>query len=214
MAILFKKTKLVELQIDEYLDLIVKGGIVFKEGVRFYIEKRESEFDERLAFLRETENKADVLRRAIESQLYLRTLIPESRGDVLGLLESVDKVLNIITDTLLEFSVEIPTIPKTVRKPFFDIVTCAIQCSDHTVGGVRAYFRNLEAVRDHITKVQTFRRETNRMAEEIKRTVFRSSMSLSKKIHLRYFSYHVERIADQAEDVCDRLAIAAIKKYE
>jgi len=39
-------------------------------------------------------------------------------------------------------------------------------------------------------------------------------MSLSKKIHVRYFSYHVERIAEQSDDVCDRLAIAAIKKYE
>jgi len=214
MALLFKKTKLVELQIDEYLDHIVQGGLVFKEGVRFYLEGRTGEFDERLAILRNMENKADTLRRTIESQLYLRTLIPESRGDVLGLLESVDKVLNIIADTLLEFSVEIPALPKAVHKPFLDLVNHAVSCSEHTVAGIRAYFRNLEAVRDHINKVQFYRRETNRMAENIKRTIFRSRIALSKKIHARYFSYHVERIADESDDVCDRLAIAAIKKYE
>ncbi|MCU0412351.1 MAG: hypothetical protein MUF82_07460, partial [Bacteroidetes bacterium] len=134
--------------------------------------------------------------------------------DVLGLLESADRVLNIITDTLLEFSVEIPVIPANVRRPFQDLIEFSINCSDHTVGGIRAYFRNLEAVRDHINKVQLYRRETNRMAENIKRTIFRSRMTLSKKIHVRYFSYHIERIAEQSDDVCDRLAIAVIKKYE
>jgi hypothetical protein len=214
MALLFKKTKKVELQIDEYLDLIVQGGLVFREGVRFYLEGRSEEFEARLAVLREMENTADGLRRTIESQLYLRTLIPESRGDVLGLLESADRVLNITTETLLEFSVEIPSIPKEIHRPYLDLVDYAVNCSDHTVGGIRAYFRNLEAVRDHINKVQLYRRETNRMAENIKRTIFRRRMSLSKKIHVRYFSYHVERIAEQSDDVCDRLAIAAIKKYE
>jgi uncharacterized protein len=214
MALLFKKTKKVELQIDEYLDHIVQGGLVFREGVRFYLEGRLEEFEARLAVLREMENTADGLRRAIESQLYLKTLIPESRGDVLGLLESADRVLNITTDTLLEFSVEIPSLPKEVHRPFLDMVEYAVNCCDHTVGGIRAYFRNLEAVRDHINKVQLYRRETNRMAENIKRTIFRRRMSLSKKIHVRYFSYHVERIAEQSDDVCDRLAIAAIKKYE
>jgi hypothetical protein len=214
MALLFKKTKKVELQIDEYLDHIVQGGLVFREGVRFYLEGRLEEFEARLAVLREMENTADGLRRAIESQLYLKTLIPESRGDVLGLLESADRVLNITTETLLEFSVEIPSLPKEVHRPFLDMVEYAVNCCDHTVGGIRAYFRNLEAVRDHINKVQLYRRETNRMAENIKRTIFRRRMSLSKKIHVRYFSYHVERIAEQSDDVSDRLAIAAIKKYE
>ena len=214
MALLFRKTNLVELQIDEYLDQIVQGGLVFKEGVRFYLEGRMEEFEVRLSILREMENTADTLRRTIESQLYLRTLIPESRGDVLGLLESADKVLNITTDTLLEFSVEIPEMPRSVSKQFLDLIEFAVNCSDHTVGGIRAYFRNLDAVRDHINKVQLYRRETNRMAENIKRTIFRSRMSLSKKIHVRYFSYHIERIAEQSDDVCDRLAIAAIKKYE
>lgn len=214
MALLFKKTHLVEMQIDEYLDQIVQGGLVFKEGFRFYIEGRMEEFEERLTILREMEEKADTLRRAVESQLYMRTLIPESRGDVLGLLESADKVLNVTTDTLLEFSLESPAIPVNVRKAFQDLIAAAVNCSDHTVGGIRAYFRNLDAVRDHINKVRLYRRETNRMTENITRTIFHGRLSLSKKIHVRTFCYHIERIAEESDDVCDRLAIAVIKKFD
>lgn len=215
MAFLFSKTKKIELQIEEYLDYVIQGGLIFRQGMKYYFENRMDEFESRLADLRKIEEKADMLRRTIESKLYLRTLIPESRGDVLGLLESSDRVLNISTDTMLEFSVEIPQIPADLHVLYMDLAESAVFCVENTVGGIRAYFRNIDAVQDHVNKVQTYRKETNKLAEKLKRTIFRmQDLELSHKIHLRYFSYHIERIADEAEDVCDRLAIAAIKKFE
>jgi uncharacterized protein Yka (UPF0111/DUF47 family) len=62
--------------------------------------------------------------------------------------------------------------------------------------------------------VQFYKKETNKIAEEIKRTVFRTDNRLSEKIHIRYFSFHIERIAEESEDVCDRLSIATIKRFE
>jgi hypothetical protein len=38
------------------------------------------------------------------------------------------------------------------------------------------------------------------------------NIDLSWKVHMRYFAYHIETISDEAEDVCDRLAIATIKR--
>lgn len=215
MAFIFTKTKKIELQIEEFLDYVIQGGLIFRQGMKYYFEKRLDEFESRLTELRKIEEKADMLRRTIESKLYLRTLIPESRGDVLGLLESTDRVLNISADTLLEFSVEIPDIPESLHHYYMDLAESAVFCVENTVGGIRAYFRNIDAVQDHVNKVQTYRKETNKIGEKLKRTIFRmDNLDLSHKIHLRYFSYHVEMIADEAEDVCDRLAIAAIKKFE
>lgn len=214
MAFLFTKTKKIELQIEEFLDMVIQGGLIFKQGMKFFFEKRNDEFESRLLDLRKMEEKADVLRRTIESKLYLRTLIPESRGDVLGLLESTDKVLNTTADTMLEFSVEIPDIIDSLHPLYLDLVDVAYACVENTVGGIRAYFRNVDAVQDHINKVMVYRKETNKIAENLKRKIFRMDIDLSHKIHMRYFSYHIERIAEEAEDVCDRLAIASIKKFE
>ncbi|HPO56044.1 MAG TPA: DUF47 family protein [Ignavibacteriaceae bacterium] len=210
----FNKTKKIEAQIDEYLDLVVKGGLVFKLGLRSYIENREAEFEGHLTDLRNIEERADELRRNIEIKLYTRTLIPESRGDVLGLLESCDKVLNITTETLLEFSVEIPKILPELYSGFIQLGDMAVNCIENTVRGIRSYFKNIDAVRDYIIKVQFYKKETNKIAEEIKRTVFRTDNRLSEKIHIRYFSFHIERIAEESEDVCDRLSIATIKRFE
>jgi len=211
----FSKTKKIESQIDEYLDLVVKGGLIFKLGLACYLQNQTAEFEGHLADLRNIEEKADDLRRNIEIKLYTRTLIPESRGDVLGLMESCDKVLNITAETLLEFSVEIPKIPSENHNSFLQLGDMAVNCLENTVRGIRSYFKNIDAVRDYIIKVQFYKRETNKIAEGVKRSVFRSEvLRLSEKIHIRYFSFHIERIAEESEDVCDRLSIATIKRFE
>ncbi len=214
MSLFFKKTKKIEAEIDEYLDLVIKGGLIFKIGLKFYIENQAEEFENHLKELRAVEEKADDLRRNIEVKLYTRTLIPEARGDVLGLLESCDKVLNITAENLLEFSVEIPHIDQSLKTDFIELAESSIACLENTVSGIRAYFKNIDAVRDYITKVLFYRKETNKIAERIKRRIFRTDDDLGKKIHTRYFAFHIERIAENAEDVCDRLSIAIIKRLE
>lgn len=213
MSLLFKKNKQTEAQIDEFLDLVIKGGLIFKQAVRHYLQGRREEFEGHLRELSDTEEKGDELRRQIESKLYLRTLIPESRGDVLGLLESSDKVLNQTTETLMQFSVEHPMIPEDLHLIFIDISDYAVSAEEGMVKAIRAYFRDLAAVRDHVNKVLFYRKEANKSAEKFKRAVFGRDLRLSHKIHLRYFAYHIELIAEEAEDVCDRLSIATIKRY-
>ena len=214
MALLFKKTKELESQLDHYLDIVVRGAMVFKQGIKFYLEGCEEEFEKRLQDLRKMESKADGLRRDIESKLYIQTLIPESRGDVLGLLESTDKVLDITAETLQQFSVEIPDILEEIHQLYLELAQSSVSAVECMVMAIRAYFRDPNAVRDYINKVSFYEKESDRTAEKIKRIVFRKDIHLSRKIHMRYFTLHVELIADKAEDVCDRLAIAAIKRSE
>lgn len=209
-----KKTKKLETQIDEYLDLVIKGGLIFKLGIKSYLDNQMESFEDHLKDLRKVEETADNLRRNIEIKLYTRTLIPESRGDVLGLMESCDKVLNLTAETLLEFSVEIPNLLPELKNDFIDIAESSISCLENTVSGIRAYFRNVDAVRDYVTKVQFYKKETNKTAERIKRTVFRTDNELSFKIHTRYFTFHIERIAEESEDVCDKFSIATIRRFE
>jgi predicted phosphate transport protein (TIGR00153 family) len=213
MDLLLRKTKELEMQIDEYLDLVVSGSLVFREGLKYYLRGETQPFEERMKQLDEMEKKADALRRLIETRLYLQTLIPEFRGDVLGLLESSDKVLNETTETLAQFSVEMPDIPEEFRQSFIDLSEVSMSAVESMVMAVRAYFREVEKVRDCITKVMFYEKESDKIGDRTKRLIFRSNLKLSHKIHLRYFTYHIEVIADEAEDVCDRLAIASIKRH-
>lgn len=214
MALVFKQSKQLEAKIDDYLDMVVSGGLHFKQGIAYYMKGQMEEVERCQRELDALESSADRMRREIETLLYLKTLIPESRGDVLGLLESADRVLNTTAETLAQFSVELPMIIPDVKESYLALTETSVAALDAMVSAVRAYFRDIARVRDHVAKVHFYEHEADEIADRLKREVFRSDARLSEKLHMRYFALHIERISDEAEDVSDRLAIATIKRHE
>jgi|WetSurMetagenome_2_1015567.scaffolds.fasta_scaffold100903_2 uncharacterized protein len=214
MAVFVKQTKKLEIQIDEFLDNVLNGALVFKQGIKYYLKKESDLFQEKIIEIGGLEKDADALRRTIETKLYMHTLIPEHRGDVLGILESSDKVLNKTQETLYQFDVEAPDILPELEPLFLELTDASISAVESMVSAIRAYFRDVNLVRDFINKTIFFEKESDKVSDKIKRMIFSNDeIELAKKTHIRYYAYHIESIADAAEDVCDRLAIAVIKRY-
>jgi uncharacterized protein Yka (UPF0111/DUF47 family) len=98
-------------------------------------------------------------------------------------------------------------------KPLYiELTDASMSAVEAMVGAGRSYFRDPQRVRDFINKTMFYEHEADSRGDQIKRRVFRMDIDLSRKVHMRYFAYHIEAIADEAEDVCDRLAIATIKR--
>jgi predicted phosphate transport protein (TIGR00153 family) len=212
MAVLFKQTKILEDQIDEFLDAVSQGALVFKHAIKNYLEGETEKFEENINTIKNLENKADNLRRGIESHLYTHSLIPENRGDVLGLLESMDNVIDTAKNTVTHFSIESPDIQTELSKDFLDLTDKAAMAADSIVLATRAFFRDVQAVKDHLHKVYFYEKEADKIADRLKRRVYKMNIALSKKMHLTYFVQHVDFLADRAEEVADRLSIYAIKR--
>ena len=51
-----------------------------------------------------------------------------------------------------------------------------------------------------------------KISYNLKKQIFDTNLDLSVKLHLREFVDRIDAIADQAEDVADRLSIYAIKR--
>jgi len=107
---ILKKRLGIEKQIDDFLDQVSESGLLFKYGVDAYLKGNMDAFEKKIESIAETEHRGDALRRSLEEQLYLRTLIPESRGDVLALLESMDSLLDRFKGALWRFDIEHPDI--------------------------------------------------------------------------------------------------------
>jgi len=212
MAILFRATKQLEAQIDDFLDAVNEGALVFKHGVKNYLEKNRSEFSDRIIKISKMESKADELRRLIETQLYEHTLIPEHRGDVLGILESTDNVIDTMKETLFQFDVEIPEIPDGLIKYYIDLTEMSVLSTENLVIAIRAFFRDVKSVKDSLHKVIFYEKEADRIGDNLKREVFKMNLDLAHKFHLRYFALHIQNVSDRAEEVADRLAIYTIKR--
>ena len=108
---LFKRTNELEGKIDQFFDKLAEASVIYRLAVRGYLREGASEeFKERLETVGDLETQADGLRRDIEQSLYKNILIPDSRGDVLGLIETADDVLTLFQSSLWAFYIEKPVI--------------------------------------------------------------------------------------------------------
>ena len=209
---LFNKTRELESQIDEFCDKVDQGAMTFKIGIHCYINDDFPAFDEKLKQINLLESRVDDLRRNVERRLYEQTLIPESRGDVLGLLEYMDTILNKCEGAMWQFAIEKPHIPEEFRADYMNLVDAAVAAVDSLVAASRAFFRGSETVTDHMHKVLFYEKEGDKISTRLKMAIFADGLDLAHKAQLRNFVEHVDNIADTAEDVADRLAIYSIKR--
>ena len=209
---LFKETKLLEKQMDNFLDILSESALIFLDGVSRYFKKETEDFNSSLEKVEVLENRADNLRRDIENRLYTETLIPESRGDVLGLLENMDKLVNGAKHTLKEFSIENPYIPEEFHAEFLTLANTVQKGVEEMVQAARRFLSDPLSVKANLHKVYHYEEEADRVAEKIKRIVFSSDLELAQKNHIRHFIINIDSLADKAEDVADRLSIYTIKR--
>jgi predicted phosphate transport protein (TIGR00153 family) len=210
---IFRRTRELEGEIDEFMDNLAQSALAFRRAVQIFLsDGRSAEFDEKLSQVNDLESRSDDLRRSVERKLYAQTLIPESRGDVLGLLENLDSVLNCFEGTLWGFSIENPDIPAEYRNDYGALTEQVTAAVEALVLASRAFFRNADMVGDHMHKVIFYEKEADKVSTKLKRRVFDSDIDLARKWHLRHFVELIDNIADRAEDVADRLAIYAIKR--
>ncbi|MFP4375292.1 MAG: DUF47 domain-containing protein [Spirochaetaceae bacterium] len=214
MAILFRNAITLEVKIQHYLDNVTNSGILFVEGIDDYLNGDMTQFANKLADIRRNEEAADELRREIRYRLYRKMLIPESRGDVLGLLETTDNVIDTTKKVLGHFDVEKPNIREFLRPIFAKLAQASADALDNVVRADRAFFTNKENVEDYIHKVHFYEHEADQLEEQAKKAIFDSSEieRLSEKLQLRDFVALIASVSDEAEDVAERLSVYAIKR--
>jgi predicted phosphate transport protein (TIGR00153 family) len=210
---ILKKKMGLEKEIDEFLDQVSEAGLLCKNGMDSYLKGNMDAFIQAMTSIRNTEHRGDSLRRSIEHDLYKKTLIPESRGDVMELLEDMDALLDRFTGLIWQFEIERPDICECFHEDFKELLLYSVESVEATVRSCRSFFKDIHAVADHIHKVIFWEKESDKVSTRIQRAIFgRQDLRLSHKMHLRFFVKQVDRIADEAEDVADRLNIYVIKR--
>lgn len=210
----FGRSRELQVEINEYLDTVNKSALIFERDLKRYIKKNYSRFQEELDEINEIENTADEYQKDIKYKLYKYMLIPESRGDVLAILESIDTVVDLSKKILTQLSIERPEIYDFIRDEFLELSENSASAVDLLVRSVRAYFENISMVNDYVNKVHFYEHEADKNEEKILTKVFQAEeiKTLAEKIHLRDYTERVASLADEAETISERVSVAAIKR--
>lgn len=210
---LFGRTKELEVEISKYLDTVNNAVLIFKRDVERYIKKNFDEFEESFVEIKDIENKADDYLKDIRYKLYKYMLIPEARGDVLTLLESIDNMVDLIKKVVFQLSIESPEIPEDIESAFLELTDNSTMAADELVKAMRSYFEDISMVDNYINKVSFYEHEADKIEENLKRYVFKlEDMELCRKVHLRHFAEKIASVSDVAETIAEKISVAAIKR--
>lgn len=210
---IFKTSKNVSISIDEFFDKIEFGNLNFKKGINNYLKGNISDFKENLKTNNALEQEADTLKRKIENDFYMYSLMPNYSSDIINLLEKADDIIDLSKEVLSQFDVESPNIPEDIKKMYSKLTAASAKTVDNLIPAARVFFISPELVKEKTQKVLFYHRETHTIATDIKRKLFKESsdLKLSEKIHLRYFALHIEQIAGAAKVVALLLASLVLK---
>lgn len=213
MIQIFKTSKNVIINIDEYFNNIEQGNLNFKQGVYHYLDGETDEFENNLRKIKKLETDADSIIRKIENDFYVHSLMPNYSSDILNLLEKTDDIIDKAKKVLSQFDVEAPYFPEDLKNDFKRLVSLSVKSVENVIPAARVFFTAPNLVKDKLQKVMFYERESDKLATNIKRRLFKEMdfLKLSEKIHLRYFTLHVEQVSDASEVVAKMLSSLVIK---
>ena len=210
---LFKKEQQVEQLIYRYLDNLKMAQENFQKAANVHLEKGLGEdFDFLIEQTHKVESKADDIRNEIETMMYAKALIPESRGDILGLLEAVDHIPGLFERILYMIQTQRLKTPDFLVLDMKELIRVSLECCDLVIKQVEALFRKSEDIKPLVLTVDNNESHCDHIERRIITKVFDSDLDPFQKLQLKELVIQIGEISDQADRVSRRLYIISIKR--
>ena len=211
--IFLRKQRSIEREVLDYLQTWKKCLEYFEGGMQVYLAEGIGEkFDYYVHEVYKTEERADELRKKVEWEMYSKALIPESRGDILGFLETMDKIPNKAESLLNQIKLQKLEFPKELNKNLERVVTLsreAIQLVYEAATKLLSRNGDIYKLADEIDAKET---ECDHAEQDTIEKIFEMDIEKADKILLKEFIIELGNLTDRAEDVSDRLTILSVKR--
>ena len=213
MKFLWRTQEKIDQMLERYFEQTDACFQMFEKAFATYMEMGlGAKFDSEMNNTQDFESAADDMRREIEHTLYGKALLPESRGDLLGLLESFDRIPGTAETILYAMSCQRMKIPEDLQPMFKQLVEVNLQAY-YLIRKAVDNLMNNPRVTLHTTKaVEKKESESDVVEREIICKVFDSDMETGEKILYRDLVLLIGHLSDLAETTADRISIIAIKR--
>lgn len=212
MSIFFKGEEKIREMILEYLDTVDACMKCFQGAILKCLADGENKLLPNTDETHELEAKADDLMREIDITLFGRTLLPESRVDIMILLDSIDKIPNAAETVLRAMENQRIIIPDKFRSGFRELVEISVESSRLLRRTANTLFDNPQMTLMAAGKVDNQESASDGKEKQLVCDIFDSDIEKADKILLKSIVDQIGAISDRAESAADRLGLTAIKR--
>jgi uncharacterized protein len=211
---LFKKEHQVEGLIYAYLDNIKLSQASFGNALKecFLHGERCENFEFFLQQTHKYESKADDVRQEINDLMYGNALIPDSRGDIMGLLAALDVIPHLFENILYMIQTQRIHLPKMLRVDLKALVELSLETCDLLYKQCEALFKKNTGIRELVNTIDTNESHCDHFERTLITKLFDSDTDPFLKLQLKELLLEIGEISDQADRVSKRINIISMKR--
>jgi len=214
LSYLFKKQSQVEKLIFDYLDTLKSTQKSFLTALEACL--LNGVFCENFEYLiiqtHKFESKADDIREEVKSLMYEKALIPESRGDIMLLLDAMDIIPHLFEKVLYSIQTQKLSLPDFILSDTKELIKISLECCDLMNREVIALFKKNERIRDLLTQIDSNESHCDHIERRMITKLFEAPIDPFQKLQLKELIGMIGEISDQADRVSKRINIINIKR--
>jgi len=214
MKIFKKEKEVADLALD-YLDIATRCVTKGETAVLAYLKGEMAEASAAQKEASELEAEADAARRTIADRLFSGAYLPLMRGDIHSIIESLDKVPNASEACSGFFLSEKPEVPEEFRERFIDVTRESFGSMVNLRKAIKAFFKpkgDIEKIRKNAREVSILESRVDDLEWNLTTAIFEcKEIDLCHRRHMKVALDKIAHLSDVAENVGDRLELAAMK---
>ena len=213
LKIFFRKQRQLETLIYSYLETFKQTQERFVKAFYICLEKSNlCDFDFMTQQTHKFESMADDIREEIKILMYSKALIPESRGDVMGLLEAMDEIPRLFELILNMIKTQKLMIPDFLVTDLRELTDISLETCYLMLDQVKFLFQKKEGIIALVAKIDEHESHCDHVERRIITQIFDSDEAPFLKLQLKEMVLKLGEISDHADRVSRRVNIISMKR--
>jgi predicted phosphate transport protein (TIGR00153 family) len=209
---LFRRNRELRRQLTVYVEKARLVADTFRDGLRHYRQHGLQDLDPFARVSHRDESECDQVRRQVERDLFAKSLLPESREDVMSLLEHMDLVINQLEDVLRQIVLQRIELPAAFQDAYADLGERCYEAAVGLLDQAEAALLNEPRTRELGDAVKACESRVDQCEQQLVAALFASDLELAQKLHFRDLVTLTAASSDLAEDAANLLTVFALKR--
>jgi hypothetical protein len=212
-SFLFKKETQLDSLILQYLENLTRTQEHFVKAMETCLDEGIcGQFSFLIDQTHKFESKADEIREEVNLLMYSRALIPESREDIMNLLEHMDVIPRIFELILHLIRTQKLKIPQFIELETKDLIRISVESCELMIRQVELMIKNKQGIRALLATIDHNESHCDHIERTLMTKVFDSDLDTCTKLQLKELIIAMGEISDQADRVSKRVNIMTLKR--
>jgi len=158
------------------------------------------------------ESHADDVREEIKTLMYDKILLPESRGDIMRLVDSMDHIPGYMEIVLNMIKTQMLVIPEFLIGDIRELMKASLEACELMSFQVQDLFRRRGRIKELVSVIDLKESQCDKIERRLISAIFESELDGFQKLQLKELVIYLGEISDHVDKLSKQIYIMSLKR--